>query len=136
MKTSDFQFSTPLLSEFEFYINNEYDADGEEIDVSLKILVNKERVEEREAVVELTVEIGEKDDSAPFYIKATEGALFKWKENAFNGEHDIDNLLDINAPALLVSYLRPIVSGITAASKYPSYNIPFINFNEAKKEPQ
>lgn len=134
MKTSDFQFSTPILAEIEFCINNAYSADNEEIDVSIKMLVNKERVEEHKAIVELTVEIGEKDDSAPFYIKATEGAFFRWKENAFNGEQDIDALLDINAPALLVSYLRPIVSGITAASKFPSYNIPFINFSERESQ--
>jgi len=133
MMTSDFQFSNPLLTAFDFRINREYNADAEEVDVALKISVSKKRTGEREAIVELTVEIGEKDDSAPFYINATEGAFFKWEENAFNGEKDIDVLLDVNAPALLLSYLRPIVAGITTASKYASYNIPFINFNKSKK---
>lgn len=133
MKTSEFQFSNPVLSELEFCINNSSNTDGDEIEVSLQISVNKDRIGEREAVVELTVEIGEKSDSDPFYIKATEGAIFRWEENAFNGEKDIDDLLDINAPALLVSYLRPIISNITMASKYPPYNIPFINFNSAKR---
>jgi len=134
MMTSDFQFSNPLLTAFNFHINHEYNAETEEVEVGLKISVSKKRTGEREAIVELTVEIGEKDDSTPFYINATEGAFFKWEENAFNGEKDIDVLLDVNAPALLLSYLRPIVAGITTASKYSSYNIPFINFNKTKKE--
>lgn len=134
MKTSDFQFSTPMLSELEFYVNNDYESESGDIDVSVKMQVNKSRIAEREAVVELTVEIGQKDKSAPFYIRAIEGAFFRWTENAFNGEQAIDSLLDVNAPALLVSYLRPLISGITTSSKYPTYNIPFINFNASKEE--
>lgn len=132
MKTSEFQFSNPALSELEFYIN-EYDTQDEDISVALGMTVNKERVSETEAVVELTVEIGQKDNSAPFYIKASEGAIFKWEEGAFDKDQDIEDLLDINAPSLLISYLRPIIANITNASKYPAYNLPFINFNDVKR---
>lgn len=132
MKTSEFQFSNPALSELEFYIN-EYDTEGEDISVALGMTVNKDRISETEAVVELTVEIGKKDDSAPFYIKASEGAIFRWEEGAFGNDKDIEDLLDINAPSLLISYLRPVIANITNASKYPAYNLPFINFNDVKR---
>ena len=40
----------------------------------------------------------------------------------------VDKLLNQNAPSLLLSYIRPIVVQITAASPFPTYNIPFMNF--------
>ena len=132
MGTSQFQFSNPMLSELQFYINDAYGVDVEEINVNLGININKKRISDTEAIVELTVEIGDKSDNAPFYITATEGAVFRWEEDAFDKEQDIEKLLNVNAPALLLSYLRPVVSNITMFSKYPAYNIPFINFNNAR----
>lgn len=132
MRTSEFQFSNPTLFELEFCIND-YDTEGEDISVALGMTVNKNRVSETEAIVELIVEIGKKDESSPFYIKASEGAIFRWEKGAFDNEQDIEDLLDINAPSLLISYLRPIIANITNASKYPAYNLPFINFNDVKK---
>ncbi len=133
MGTSQFQFSNPVLSDLQFYINDVYGVGLEEINVNLGMNINKERLSDTEAIVELTIEIGEKGENAPFYITATEGAMFRWEEDAFDKEQDIEKFLDVNAPALLLSYLRPIISNITMASKYPAYNIPFINFNTARK---
>lgn len=45
----------------------------------------------------------------------------------------IDRLLNQNAPSLLSSYLRPIVAQVTSASKYGTYNIPFVNFTKPMK---
>ena len=134
MGTSHFQFSNPILSELQFYINDTYNADVEEISVNLGMSINKNRISETEATVELTVKIGEQSENAPFYVMATEGAIFRWEDDSFDAEPDVEKFLDVNAPALLLSYLRPIVSSVTMASKYPAYNIPFINFNDAKKE--
>lgn len=39
-------------------------------------------------------------------------------------------MLKCNAPALLLSYMRPIVANITNVSKFPVYNLPFVNFQE------
>ena len=51
---------------------------------------------------------------------------FSWQDLA---ENKIDVLLRQNAPALLLSYARPIISSITSASKFPTYNIPFLDFS-------
>ena len=53
-------------------------------------------------------------------------AKFKWDSNL--QEKNVEIFLNQNAPALLLSYARPIVSMVTNASHYPAYNIPFINF--------
>ena len=130
MKTSEFQFSNPTLSELQFYVNDSYSSDAQEISLDLGINVAQKRICETEATVELTLEIGEKSDTIPFYLRAVEGATFKWESDAFAEAKDVEKFLNINAPALLLSYLRPIVSNVTMTSKYPGYNIPFINFND------
>lgn len=129
MVTSQFQFSNPILVELQFSLNNEYSVESEDISVDLDIQIGKKRISETEALVELTIIIGADNKEAPFYIKAVEGAQFRWEKGAFDGEDSIDRLLSVNAPALLLSYLRPIISNVTGVSKYPAYNIPFINFN-------
>ena len=58
----------------------------------------------------------EKNDDIPFYIKAIEGAKFRWNDEL--DDNMIDRLLNQNAPSLLLSYLRPIVAQVTSASKY------------------
>ena len=50
----------------------------------------------------------EKNDDIPFYIKAIEGANFRWNDEL--DDNMIDRLLNQNAPSLLLSYLRPIAS--------------------------
>ena len=85
--------------------------------------------EENSAVVVLNLLIGKKDDSSPFFIEAEEAALFRWNPEKVDAEHS-EKLLKQNAPALLLSYLRPTISLITSASPYAAYDIPFMNFTE------
>lgn len=82
-----------------------------------------------EALVVLCVTIGEKTEEVPFYVYAEESANFRWKREAYD-EDAIGRLLKQNAPALLLSYLRPIIANITVASPYSAYDIPFMNFRE------
>lgn len=125
MKTSDFQFSTPTLSKLQFEINKNFvlNKAGIEFGIQTNIDIHKSD-KANQAIVSFTIIIGEVSDNVPFYIIATEEASFKWSED----ENDIDILLNQNAPALLLAYLRPIIAAVTSSSKYPSYNIPFINF--------
>lgn len=133
MGTCEFQFTNPSLSELQFCVNESYNSEEEEINVKLAINVAKKRTGDKEAIVEVTVEIGEKNGEAPFYIHAVEGAAFRWEADTFK-EEDVDRFLSVNAPALLISYLRPIVSNVTMFSKYSAYEIPFINFNDSQNE--
>ena len=108
---SAFQFTNPALSGLEFWINKNFNG---EKDTKIQIRMD--------------VEIGEKNDDIPFYIKAIEGANFRWNDEL--DDNMIDKLLNQNAPSLLLSYLRPIVAQVTSASKYGTYNIPFVNFTK------
>ena len=71
-----------------------------------------------------------------FYQKVRRKILDAYIENhmvsVFTGndlDEQIDNLLRKNAPALLLSYARPLIASITNASKFPTYNIPFLDFS-------
>ena len=126
MHNSDFQFSNPVLVSLNYYINDEFQPKDELIDVQIDFNVNiKKSPHEKNAVVELSLILGTDSENSPFYIKATEGAKFKW----ISDDQDfIQKLLERNAPALLLGYLRPIIATITSSSPYNAYNIPFIDF--------
>lgn len=127
---STFQFTNPALTNLEFKINDEFNKqEDKEIQLSISMSIQVDRVETtNEAIVGLTFELGEKNENVPFYIKAVEKANFRWNDSL--DELTIDILLNQNAPALLLSYLRPVVVQITAASPFGAYNIPFINFTK------
>lgn len=134
---SPFQFTTPMLSYLLFEPNEDFNIQSDkEIQTQIRMGVAiKKNNFSPEATVDLTVEIGEKDGESPFYIRAVESGNFRW-ENEFNDEM-VKRLLNQNAPTLLLSYLRPIIVHITAASPYGLQNIPFVNFaqfTEIKQE--
>lgn len=128
---SSFQFSNPSLLELSFALNNGFETeDASQINISLESHVETQPgPEENSAVVVLNLLIGKKDDSSPFFIEAEEAALFRWNPEKVDAEHS-EKLLKQNAPALLLSYLRPTISLITSASPYAAYDIPFMNFTE------
>lgn len=124
---SAFQFKNPTLTKLRLIVNDEFEKGAERVSIKLGIETKVNRKSNsNEAVVELNLSIGEVGKSCPFVINATESAEFRW-DNSFEPKV-IDDLLKLNAPALLLSYLRPIVSQITASTPYGAYNIPYINF--------
>lgn len=131
---SKFKFRNPSLVEIQYIINNEFIANkDDEIKVSINMNVEVNRCDENnEATVSLIFELGSLENDCPYYIKVKEAAEFTWDESINN--NTIDSLLHQNAPALLLSYIRPIVTQITSNSPYNTYNIPYINFTEFKPE--
>lgn len=128
---SAFQFSNPSLMKLSYSINDNFNKDGNEnINIEIK---NEVEIgagpEENSSVVILKLTIGAEDGSAPFYIYAEEAAAFRWEADKIDNELS-DKLLKQNAPALLLSYLRPTISLITSASPFPTYDLPFMNFVE------
>lgn len=131
MEKSKFQFSNPKLTRLHFVVHDDF-VKTESLDMAIHISVNCQKKpkadlsSDNSAYVTVTVSIGTEDNSTPFYIEADESANFRWEDNSFT-EEQIDELLRQNAVALLISYLRPIIASITAASPFPVYNLPFIN---------
>lgn len=128
MKQSKFQFLSPYLEELNFSVNPDYDASDDEIEMHNSFSVQISRYEqESRANVALTLESNLEDEKAPFRLRIKVASDFKWEDLS---EEKVQTMLELNAPALLLSYMRPIVANITNSSKLPAYNLPFINFKE------
>lgn len=126
---SAFQFSDPSLTKIEFCVNEGFENNREkEVKIAVNMAFQIDRSQkDNSARVELTLEIGEKSTSDPFYVCASEAADFRWPNEL--KQEMVEKLLNQNAPSLLLGYLRPIISQITAASPYNAYNLPFIDFS-------
>lgn len=132
MEKSAFQFRNPVLTELEYGVNNDFfnpSNSEQQVDIQIEVQVNRNS-DVSEAEVLLRFKLGDKDDKNPFYVIATEKADFRWEDGL--KDETVEQLLNQNAPSLLLSYLRPIITQITAASPYDAFNIPFINFTSGK----
>ncbi|CEQ18981.1 protein-export chaperone SecB [Paraclostridium sordellii] len=125
MKESKFQFTNPKLDKLTFSNNENY---KEEKDKKLhsSIKVNKQIIDDKNAIVKLIIEIGDKEDFI-FYINMEMSAKFNWKDI---NENEVNSFLEVNAPALLLSYARPIIANVTMQSGLSPINLPFMNFTK------
>ncbi len=134
MQESSFKFCDPRLIKLEYELRPEFKKkDGVHFQNSFSVAINRAQ-EKKEAIVELTIVIGdsEKSENIPYGLLAIIGAKFYW--NVDYDESMIGSLLSINAPALLLSYARPIIASITNASGRKAFNIPFIDFTNSISE--
>lgn len=129
---SAFQFTKPSLVGMEFAINQDFNNQGEqEVKINIGINVNTKRNKAKtEAEVTIEVVLGGREGKDPYFIKASESARFRWKDEI--EEDMVEKLLNQNASALLISYLRPMITQVTAASPYGAYDIPFIDFTKKR----
>lgn len=127
MKPSKFRFVNPYLKEINFVTNPDFNGEDEiEMQNSFNIHV-KQSEDENRANVELELEINTHNEQAPFKLRITVASDFKWDDL---DDKTVDTMLNLNAPALLLGYMRPIVASVTNSSIFPAYNLPFINFKE------
>lgn len=130
MKKSDFKFSDPILLKTNFLVNKEFE-NNEKIVIgnSFNVSINRNENDNR-AIVELTIKVGREElkTDVPFYIELVIGSAFTW--NDVFDEDTLQILLSQNAPALLLSYARPIIHSLTSMTPFPAYNVPFYNFTE------
>ncbi len=132
-KKSGFQFIKPIVRNINYNLSDDFDNTQETFfDNHFNTLIRR-IPDKNEAIVELSIVVGdhEKSKNVPFTLQMTIGAYFRWEENI--GEEIVQDLLKMNAPALLLSYARPIISNITANSSIP-YDIPFMDFTETVKD--
>ena len=127
LKESKFKFEKPILKRFSF---NENEAFEKKEELKIEIELEKE-IERKEtggvSVILKTVNSNE----IPFFIEIEMYSKFIWEEELT--EEEIINALEINAPSLLISYIRPLVALVTGSSKYPAWNIPFLDMRKTKE---
>ena len=128
-KKSDFQFKDPSLESLNFIKNEKFNMEKENVDMPISLRTTVERTMENMAMVGVEIIIG--NEESPFLLSALMTATFRWSST----EDDVvDALLHVNAPSLLVSYLRPVIANVTGASGYPSFNLPYLDMTENEAE--
>lgn len=131
MKESSFKFTNPIIESIGYEINTEYVRE-KKVEMLQEFAVNTQRDEaNRKAIVRLQIginksELGDKNKKKPFALIMVIKANFEWQDEY--DEKTIEDLLAINAPALLLSYARPNIALITTTAPTGSYSIPFFNF--------
>ena len=127
---STFQFNNPRLISFSLLV----DPNGNSLinKHEVKFKVNKSK-KNNSAIVVLYYNFGNcKKDKSKLNISAEIASIFVW--NSVTDEKIIHNFLNINAPSLLLSYLRPIITNNAVASGFPMFMIPFMDFSKGLKK--
>ena len=126
-KQGAIKFLDYRVSKVEFYLNktekqsnelNEEVSSDKEVDKELKNML-----------VELNVEIGDKDES-PFFMSICLEGLFELSQDYL--DYDI-NLFYSNALSILYPYVRAIVSTYTAGANIKPVILPTINIKKMLK---
>ena len=134
MSFSNFQFSKPLLTKSRFEMNGVSGEQNKEISINLKRNILKLDGQNK-ALVELTVEMNQKEgaviEGTFFFGEFTMQSLFTWDSSLPDSQ--VDSFLNYNAPALLISYIRPHVSLVSSMSPAGQCDIPYINVLELFK---
>lgn len=138
MAISTFQFSNPTLMDVKFTINEGFSKDKAPQELNITTTVEVKRFDGTPtAQVTLTLSVGEETEIYPYYISVTERARFRWEEtDPPIPERQLDCLLNQNAPALLLSYIRPLIFNITGNSQFRGLNIPYIDFTKRNDQQQ
>ena len=127
---SNFQFKSPYLVQMDYKTNEDFEKSKEAFDIAMPCKLNNEVAMSEDglaAKVTLTISVG--NNESPFVANVSMESEFRWESDAFSDEA-LEGLLKNNASALLLSYARPIIANITNASKYPAFNIPFIDLTK------
>lgn len=115
------------VSKVEFYLNKTEKQSNElNVEVSSDKEVDKEL---KNMLVELNVEIGDKDES-PFFMSICLEGLFELSQDYL--DYDI-NLFYSNALSIMYPYVRAIVSTYTAGANIKPVILPTINIKKMLK---
>lgn len=132
---SKFQFSRPVLKEAIFLANA--DEKDEDIVFSFETRVQEpQRNEDNQFSSKVTFTVSNFEDLSstsdePYFLRVSMESTFSWVEIS---DFSVDDFLKINAPSLLLSFIRPIIANLTGVSEYKEQFLPFIDFSNNKKQ--
>lgn len=132
IRLSPIQFGRPVLQQCDFKINSDFSVSNDEpgnpkrISMPIHTEVNAGEAMGNEYPVSLYVQVGKEDSAHPFSISVSMAAIFYINKEVSNEQKK--QFLSVNAPAVLYSYIRPVIASLTSQSAYPQYNLPFMDF--------
>ena len=128
MKESFFKLRSQFTEEIIFKKNSDFKDRKIKLKFSHRLEIKN--IDEGSSNVKLIFNIFTEEELAesPFFISITQSGKFEYPSNL--DKNNLENLLNINAPAVLLSYIRGLISQITAFSGYPALIIPLMNFTK------
>ncbi len=128
MEKSKFQFKNQKIVQVEFSVNNNFDRSHNEVQLEISMKEKHKKTSTYQALSELEISVFKKEfnPQIPFYIRIIVEGEFKWEENIDNSEQ----LLKINAPALLLSYARSMITQLTVFAGFEPLIIPLVDFTK------
>ena len=131
MEFSRFQISLPQLLEVTYIVNEDFKNSNNSDNIKLEAnsVTTVEMITDNtgaKVIFSLKIFDQEKLSEVPFFMRVSMQGFFRWAENM--EEELYKKLLRTNAPAILLSYMRPFVSQLTSASGYPPLIFPLIDF--------
>ncbi len=134
MELSNFRIENQRLTNLIFKVDKSYDSEEEiEYEFNTEIRVGKSEQVSDKALVSLKFEVFKEEqlgkNEIPYYLEATIEGIFGWDDGDFS-EEKLNSLLNVNAPAVLLSYIRTSTSLMTVSAGLPPLVIPLMNFSK------
>lgn len=129
MEKSKFQFKNPHIEKIIFEVNNNIlDENNIPINVNVQTLMSDN---DNIALVKLLLTVGALDEVShdlenSIYFNGCIVSEFKWENDIPN----VENMLKVNGGAILLSYLRPILSSLTMQAGIKPLHLPLIDFTK------
>ena len=127
MNKSDFQLDSQRIINTEFTLNQGF-LITKSLNVELEGKTEIKALSENTAIVvfSLFVYNNKPLEEVPFQIKVVSEGKFSW--NSDLEKKQLHNYLNFNAPSILLSYMRSVISMITSYAGFSNFMIPLINF--------
>ena len=128
MKKSGFQLINERVLSLDYKINENFEIKNIDLKLSGNTQINKFDDNKARVLFNFSVFKNEPIESVPFKIDIRIEGTFTWNEEIPIDK--VDQLLNTNAPAILISYIRSLVTQLTVLSGFPALVIPLLNFTK------
>lgn len=121
-KKSVFQLLNQRMVDVKFLLNEDGTKQEKKLEIEVEV---KAAPSEKKALVELTVHINKDMEDQLFNLSIKNQGVFSWE---ILSEEEVKPYLEENAPAILLSYIRSIVTNLTLAAGLTPVVLPLLNF--------
>ena len=128
MKKSGFQLINERVLSLDYKINEKSEIKNIDLKLSGNTEIHKFEQNKAKVIFSFSVFKNEPIESVPFKIEIIIEGIFTWNEEIPIDK--IDQLLNTNAPAILISYIRSLITQLTVLSGFPALVIPLLNFTK------
>ena len=117
---SQFQFSRPRLKEAIFLANSDDNTDDIVFSFETKVQEPEKDEDDSKLFAKVMFTVSNFEDlsptsDVPYFLRVSMESTFSWDEML---DFSVEDFLKVNAPSLLLSFIRPVVAELTGLSEY------------------